>query len=205
VREAVDDRQDKGGVRRVVEPKGRKYNVNPPQGKVLDRTRQQKLYFYVDGKLYKTIRNDRAADLCRSWGFIENRVVDFPLSIVRRQSQQAFDTAEVCKLLNRTKQNIFLHLRRGAINLPYKIGVNGTGDPRIEFGLFKWSEDDVLALHEHYLTVGSGRPRKDGVIYSAARIPSRLELIAMMKQNKMYYVQDASGNFVPIFDQPDWT
>lgn len=189
----------------MAEPEGRKYNVKAPQGKVLNRTYYQKRYFFVDGKLYKTIRNDRPADLCRAWSYEDKRVVDFVLSDVRRQSQQAFDTAEVAKLLNRTKQNIFLHLRAGAINQPYKIGVQDTGDPKIEFGQFKWSEDDVLALHAHYLTVGSGRPRKDGVIYSAARIPSRLELVAMMKQNKMYYVQDAHGNFVPIFDQPDWT
>lgn len=184
---------------------GQKYSVRPPVGEVLKRTPTQKKYFYVDGKLYRTLRADRAADLCRAWSFEDSRIVNFVLSDVRRQSQQAFDTIEVCKLLNRTKENLFLHLGRGAINPPYKIGVQSKQPKVKEFGQYKWSEDDVLAMHEHYLSVGSGRPRKDGIIFSAVRIPSRLELIAMMKQNKMYYVQNSSGDFVPIFDQPDWT
>lgn len=185
--------------------KGQKYNVSQPILQVLDRSYTQKRYFYVDGKLYKTIKSDRPADLRRAWSYEDNRVVDFVLSDVQRRGQQAFDTSEVAKLLNRTKKNIMEHLSAGAINPPYKIGANEGKEAKHQFGYYKWSEDDVLALHAHYLTVGSGRPRKDGTIYSAARIPSRLELVAMMKQNKMYYVQTADGSFVPIFDQPDWT
>ena len=185
--------------------KGKKYNVKKPVVQVLDRSDYQKRYFYVDGKLYRTVRNDRPADLRRAWSYEDKRVVEFVLSDVRRKAQQAFDTIEVAKLLNRSKENILLHLGRGAINPPVKIGTQDSKVPKYEFGYYKWSEDDVLALHEHYLTVGSGRPRKDGIIYSAARIPTRLELIAMMKQNRMYYVKAADGTFVPIFDQPDWT
>lgn len=185
--------------------KGQKYDVNPPVIEVLKRSRYQTRYFYVDSKLYRTIKDDRPNDLRRCWSYEHNRVVDFSLSDVKRRGQQAFDTAEVARLLNRSKENIFMHLRQGAINPPVKISTNKKDDPRIDFGFYKWSEDDVLALHEHYLTVGSGRPRKDGMITSGARIPTRLELVAMMKQNRMYYVRTADGSFVPIFDEPDWT
>lgn len=180
--------------------KGQKYNVKAPTKGVLKRTAAQKRYFYLDSKLHKIIRSDRANDLMRAWSYVDEKMVVYVLSTLRRQMQQAFDTVEVCRLLNRTKQNVLLHLRNGAINQPYKIGVQENG-----FGHYKWSEDDVLALHEHYLTVGSGRPRKDGILSSAPRMPTKLELVAMMKQQMMYYVQDSNGNFVPIFDQPDWT
>lgn len=179
---------------------GKKYSVNPPVKGILDRSRAQKSYFYIDGKLHQTIKSDRPNDILRAWCFEDKKLVTFILSTLRKQWQQAFDTIEVCRLLNRTKQNIASHVKAGAINPPYKIGVQENG-----FGHFKWSEDDVIALHEHYLTVGSGRPRKDGILSAAPRLPSRLELIAMMKQQSMYYVRDAQGNFVPIFDQPDWT
>lgn len=185
--------------------KGQKYNLKQTDGELLKRTAAQKKYFYLDGKLYRTLRADRGTNLLHAWSYIDKAVVTFVLSDVKRHMQQAFDTQEVCTLINRTKQNIFKHLKAGAINPPYKIGVQSDDNPRYEFGYFKWSEDDVLALHEHYLTVGSGRPRKDGILSSAVRIPSRLELIAMMKHNKMYYVQNSQGEFVPIFDQPDWT
>lgn len=184
--------------------KGQSYHLRQTQGELLKRSAQQKRYFYLDGKLYRTLAANRSNDIIRAWCYPDKTICTFVLSSIKRAMQQAFDTREVCVLLNRTKQNIFLHLKRGAINPPYKIGVQNQPKQK-EFGLYKWSEDDVLALHEHYLTVGSGRPRKDGILFSAVRIPSRLELVAMMKQNKMYYVQDESGNFVPIFDQPDWT
>jgi hypothetical protein len=196
----VDDQQGKGSLRGVAGSKGQKYNVKAPKKGAMQRTASQKLYFYIDGKLHRTIRADRAQDLIRAWRYEDNRTVMFVFSDLKRSMQQAFDTSEVCRLLNRTKENIFLHLRRGAINPPYKIGVQENG-----FGHYKWSEDDVLALHEHYLTVGSGRPRKDGILSSATRLPTRLELVAMMKQQKMYYVMDDNGNFVPVFESPDWT
>lgn len=181
--------------------KGKKYDVGPPTVGPLKRTEASKKYFYVDSKLYRKIRADRPNDLLRAWSYADNAVVDFVWSDVRRRMQQAFDTREVCRLLNRTKKNVLEHLAAGAINPPYKIGVQeGT-----TFGHFKWSEDDVLALHAHYLTVGSGRPRKDGMLSAAARIPTRLELVAMIRQQRTIYVRDAEGNFVPIFDAPDWT
>lgn len=180
--------------------KGQKYNVNAPHKGAMQRTASQKQYFYIDGKLHRIVRADRAQDLVRAWCYEDNRTVAFIFSDLKRSMQQAFDTSEVCRLLNRTRENLLLHVKRGAINPPYKIGVQENG-----FGHFKWSEDDVLALHEHYLTVGSGRPRKDGILSSATRLPTRLELVAMMKQQKMYYVMDDNGNFVPVFESPDWT
>jgi hypothetical protein len=184
--------------------KGQKYNLRQTQGKLLKRSARLRQYFYLDGKLYRTIKADRANDIIVAFRFEDKTVCTFSMYSIKRQMQQAFTTAEVCVLLNRSKQNILKHLKEGAINPPYKIGVQNQPKQK-EFGFFKWSEDDVLALHEHYLTLGSGRPRKDGILFSAPRIPSRLELVAMMKQNSMYYVQDENGNFVPIFDQPDWT
>lgn len=191
----------------MADQEGKKYTLRRSQKKLLERTYYQRKYFYLDGQLYRIVKVDRPANVCRAWSYIDQRLVTFVWSDIRRMTQQAFDTEEVCVLLNRTKQNLFDHLRKGAINPPYKIGTNPnpSGEPRLDFGRYKWSEDDVLALHEHYLTVGVGRPRKDGILFSAPRIPSRLELIAMMKQQQMYYVRDADGNFVPIFEQPDWT
>jgi hypothetical protein len=179
----------------------KQYNIKPPVTEFLKRKPTAKKYFYVDGTLYRIVKQDRANNLLRAWCFEENKVVDFVWSDVKRGMQQAFNTIEVCQLLNRTKKNILEHIAAGAINPPYKIGVQADQ----KFGQFKWSEDDVLALHEHYLTVGAGRPRKDGTLRAAVRIPTRMELVAMMKQNRMVYIQDSEGNYVPIFDQPDWT
>lgn len=185
--------------------KGQKYNIGPPVTEFLKRTNNAKKYFFLDGKLYKIIWQNRAQDLLRAWSFEDEAVVQFIWSHARRHMQQAFNTLEVAKLLNRNKRNVLLQVARGNVKKPYKIYTQESDSERTEFGLFKWSEDDVLELHSFYLTGGNGRPRKDGMIRSAPRIPTRLELLAMMKQNRMIYIQDQEGNFVPVFEQPDWT
>jgi hypothetical protein len=189
----------------VAGTEGQKYDIKPPVIGLLQRAPSARKYFYIDGKLYRTLLSDRANDIIRAWSYEDKCIVQFVWTDAKRNMQQAFNTSEVCKLLNRTKKNLLEHLHAGDINLPYKIGAQKADIKKHEFGRYKWSEDDVLALHEHYLTVGTGRPRKDGILTAAPRIPSRMELIAMMKQNRMVYIQDASGSFVPIFDQPDWT
>lgn len=187
--------------------KGKKpYNLRRAEVKLLQRNANRRRYFYVDGNLYRAVAApDRANDFIRAWSYTDKRVVQFVWSDIQRNSQQAFDTSEVAILFNRSKKSVLEAITKGAISPPYKMGQHMNSDEKYRFGQFKWSEDDVLALHEYYLTLGRGRPRKDGILYSAPRIPTRLELLAMMKQNKMYYVQAADGSFVPIFDQPDWT
>lgn len=184
---------------------GKKYDIKPPVTEFLKRSQAAKKYFYVDGKLYRAIVTNRPANLMRAWSYEDNRMVDFVLTDVQRHMQQAYNTAEVAKLLNRTKKSIFSSLRDGVINPPYKIGVQESDTKKTEFGLYKWSEDDVIALHAYYLTVSAGRPRKDGIVNPPARLPTRMELVAMMKQNRIIYMQDVNGNFVPVFDTPDWT
>jgi uncharacterized protein (DUF1778 family) len=187
--------------------KGQKYNINQPQVEYVRRTPAKRAYFYIDGVLYKSVYQNRAGDVMRAWCFEEERMVDFVLSDVKRRAQQAFDTRDVGKLLNRNYKTILMRLSQGAINKPYMIyrRNNPMNNLNSFQGRYKWSEDDVLALHDFYLSTPGGRPRKDGLIQPGPRLPTRLELIAMMKQNRLTYIQDGDGNFVPLFDQPDWT
>ena len=147
----------------------------------------------------------RPTDLLRAWSFADEKVVDFSLSSVKQNSQQAYDTKEVAVLLNRSKNTLFQYLSKGAIPSPYKIGVQII-DGQEMFGHLKWSEDDVMAMHDYLLSeVGFGRKRGDGIVKSAKNIPSRMEVMAMMRQHRRYYVQDENGNFIPVFEQPDWS
>jgi hypothetical protein len=53
------------------------------------------------------------------------------------------------------------------------------------------------------LTVHRGRPRKDGTVTNS-NLMSRAELEALMKEDKILYTKDKSGEFVPVWKQPDW-
>lgn len=176
-----------------------KYNIGQPDFTPLERTAAQKAHFFVDGKLYRMVRQDRARDILSVWDYDEEKIAHFVLSDAKKRMKNAYDTIEVAKLLNRHRGSIQHYVSQGIINSPVRIyekGMNSKGHP---FTKMKWSEDDILALHEFLLTNGGGRPRKDGILYSAARLPSRKELLAMMRQQPMFYMRTADGEFVPVW------
>lgn len=180
-----------------------KYNVGAPDFTPLDRRPAQKAHFFMDQKLYRVLREDRARDILTVWDYEEDKVSHFILSDAKRKMKAAYDTIEVAKLLNRHRATVQGYVNRGAINSPYRIyekGMNSQGHP---FTKMKWSEDDVIALHEYLLYKGGGRPRKDGTMYAGTRLPSRKELLAMMRQQPMFYMRTAAGEFVPVWSAYD--
>lgn len=181
----------------------RKYGIAPPTLTPLKRSNRQREYFYLGEKLYKMLRQDRANDLLTAWDFAEEKIVSFVLSESKKRMKGAYDTVEVAQLLNRHRGTVQQYISKGIINSPVRIyekGENSQGHP---FDRMKWSEDDILALHTYLLTAGSGRPRKDGTLYSAARLPTRRELLALMRQQPMFYMKTASGEFVPVWSAYD--
>jgi len=177
----------------------RKYDIGPPNLRPLDRSAVQKSYFFLEGKLYKTLRQDRPRDILTAWDFEGDRIADFVLSDAKKKMKNAYDTVEVAQLLNRHRARIQGYVSRGDINSPIRIhhkGMNSKGTP---FSRMKWSEDDILALHEFMLTNGSGRPRKDGTMYAGARLPTRKELLALLRQQTMFYMRTESGDYIPVW------
>jgi hypothetical protein len=181
-----------------------RYNIKDPSKQpLLKRSPVQKLYFFLEGKLYKTLASYRAQDLLVAWDFEEEKTAHFLLSDAKRKMKNAYDTAEVAKILNRERRVVNQYVFEGKINSPKRIylqGKNAYGHP---FSRMKWSEDDVLALHEYLLTSGGGRPRKDGIMKPAARIPSRSELLAILKAQPMFYMRTADGDLVPVWSAYD--
>jgi hypothetical protein len=187
----------------VDEKRPSKYSIGPPNYNPGKRTIAQKNYFFLDGKLYKVIRQDKGANLLTCRDFNDEgklgKVVTFILSDAKRRMKNAYDTGEVAGMLNRNHAVIQTYVNKGFIAEPVQIypkGRNANGTP---FFVRKWSDDDILALHEFLLTLGAGRPRKDGVQYSATRIPTRQEVLAMLRNQPSFYMKTSSGEFVPVW------
>lgn len=183
----------------MVEQPNRKYNVGPPSTDPLERTAAQKKYFFLDQKLYKMLRQHRASDLLVAWDFEGDTIVHFILSDAKRKMKNAYDTKEVARLLNRSRFMIQQYVAKGAINPPMRIMESGKTVHGKPFNTMKWSEEDIVALHEYLLTNGGGRPRKDGTLYPGARLPTRQELLALLRHQPMFYMKTASGEFVPVW------
>lgn len=180
------------------------YNIGPPNLKPLKRSPGQKAFFFIEGTLYKMVHQDRARDLLSVQNMEKGGKLEFfVLSDAKRKMRNAYDTVEVAQLLNRNRATIQGYVSKGTIADPVRIyekGKNKYGKP---FTKMKWSEEDILALHDFLLTSGTGRPRKDGILRSATRIPSRKELLALLRNQPMFYMQTSDGEFVPVWSAYD--
>lgn len=183
----------------MVESASRKYDISGPDLRPLERTSGQKAYFFLEGKLYKMLKQSRAQDLMSAFDFAENKIKHFVLSDAKRKMKNAYDTVEVARLLNRNRVTVQGYVSKGIIPSPVRIHSKGQNSQGHPFTKMKWSEEDVLSLHEYLLTVGGGRPRKDGILYPAARLPSRKEVLALMRQQPLFYMKTAQGEMVPVW------
>jgi len=183
----------------MADPTPRKQNVGPPNNKPLTRSKGRQAYFFLDGRLYKIIRQDRPRDILTAKDIEKDKLVKFLLSDAKKRMKPAYDTKEVAYFLNRNRVTIQGYVINGKINSPVRVPKHGVNASGKTFDTLKWSEADIIALHEHMLYIGGGRPRKDGTLYAATRLPSRKELLAVLRQQPMFYMKTADGEMTPVW------
>lgn len=151
-------------------------------------------YFFYKGDLCKKIHINRGSDIITAWNYPKGEVQKFQYSDVKRNGERAFSTAEVQKLIRRGRRPIERALHEGMIPMPQQTYGLETRSP------FKylWTERDIMNLHDYLKTVHIGRPRHDGGI-NTRDLPSRAELRAMIRQDKILYVETEDGKFVPTW------
>ena len=156
-------------------------------------------YFYMNGKLHKILRVDKPKDLVECYIFKEKKRVLYAWTAVRKNRRPNFTRRDVAKFFNRHPVVISRYILQGKIPAPEKSFDLTTGKP----GDYHWSEEDILRLHDYLLTVHKGQPRRDGHITNY-RLPSRAELIAMMRTGSTVYIQSSDGTFVPMWRAEEW-
>jgi hypothetical protein len=157
-------------------------------------------YFYLNNKLHKVLRRSRAEDLIIAWDYQLGKRVAYSLADVNKNKQYAYSIKEVCQLIGKHEDTIKWHLYRGDIRFPQRIySLNGNKTP----GKYFWSQDDIRDMHDFFKTVHRGRPRIDGGI-TPGDMPSRAELEAMMNKENILYVKNNNGEFIPVWNQPEW-
>lgn len=158
-------------------------------------------YFFIEGKPYKALRRVRAADLLVAWSYEDRCKVNFINSEVRKRHQKAWTTSDVQRFLSSGRTKIQEAINEDYIPAPYKIeSLAGTGKK----WKYLWTEKDIFRLHDYFLTIHRGRPRKDGQTTTESKIPTRAELRARMNDEVSYFVQDSAGNFVKVWKEPEW-
>jgi hypothetical protein len=129
-----------------------------------------------------------------------NKRVAYNLADAYNRRQRAYTTGQVARLVNRHIDTVKRHLLAGDIRKP-QTAMSLDGTNRLLRYLF--SEDDIREVREFFLTVHRGRPRHDGQI-THHDIPSKAELEALLRNEKVLYTKNSDGEFMPIWKQPEW-
>lgn len=157
-------------------------------------------YFYLNGKLHKSLHINRGADRIITWCYPDKCRVAYTYSDVKKNKRPAFSSDEAAEMLNRRR----LALERAILN-------GDIEEPQHTYGLtttmrkhsYKWSEEDIIRAHAHFSTVHQGRPRNDGLV-TPKPMPSLRELRAMMRQEHILYVKGEDGEFRPVWRAQDF-
>lgn len=156
-------------------------------------------YFFINEQLHKAVFISRPHDLVFCWNYPEHKKMSYSWQYILHNHKRAWKTTEVAKMVNRDRRSISNYFMQKDIQKPQV--AYGLTEIQREHQYF-WREEDVMALHDYLLTVAIGRPRKDGG-FTIKPMPTRMELLAMMRQDTIVYVKTEEG-FVPAWREPGW-
>jgi hypothetical protein len=89
-------------------------------------------------------------------------------------------------LLNKHKVTIEDYILEGKIKAPSK--VYPIGNPESTWSKYMFNQSDILDLHQFILDAGHSK-----------EVPSKTELMALLKHNMILYTRTEEGNFVPVW------
>lgn len=156
-------------------------------------------YFFLNGHPHKILQKNNGADILVAWDYIDKKTVSYSLSLVRKNMEKAYVTGQVERMVNRTRVAMLSYITNGHIRPPFlTYSLNGKETPVC----YIWTEQDILDLHDMLLTRSRGRPRSDGrpVIN---QLPSKAELMAMMRNEAVFYTKTKDG-YKPVWQAQDW-
>lgn len=154
------------------------------------------LYFFYRDELHRELHKNRPADIITAWSYPQGKVCKYAYSEIRKNAEKAYRTSEVKKMLNRGRRALDRAIHDGNVPMPqnaYSL------DEKRRLTYYYWSEKDILRLHDYFSQVHIGRPRLDGRVTSGRGLPTKAELRAMMRNQKILYIQNDDGEFVPTW------
>ena len=150
------------------------------------RTRKRILYFFLNDKVHKTIRSNRAKDELIAWCYPDRKRVLYSYSQVEKYMGNAYTIKQVGEILGKHKVTIENYILAGKIKEPQK--VYPISNPDSTWNKFMFSDKDILDLHEFIADTGYSK-----------NLPSRAELLAILKHNLILYTKTEEGKFVPVW------
>lgn len=154
--------------------------------KTRSKTTKNFIYFFLNNKIHKVLKLSRAKDELIAWCYPDKKRVLYPYSQVKKNMENAYSAKEVAEVLQKHKVTIEDYILDGKIKRPQI--VYPIGNPESKWFKFMFSTSDVLDLHSFILDSG----------YSS-NMPSKTELLAILRHNMVLYTKTNDGQFVPVW------
>ena len=144
------------------------------------------LYFFLNGKIHKVLKSSRAKDELVAWCYPDKKRVLYSYNLAVKSMENAYTLVQAGRILNRHKVTLEEYILVGKIKSPQK--VYPIGNPESKWFKYMLSESDIVQVHEFILEAGH---TKD--------LPSKAELLALLKSNIILYTKTNDGKYVPVW------
>ena len=155
-------------------------------GRKRKHTSKNFLYFFINNKIHKVLKRSRAKDELIAWCYPDKKRVLYSYALVEKGMENAYSIQQASKFLNRHKVTIENYILDGKIKQPQI--VYPIGNPESTWNKYMLSESDILDIHQFILDAGYLRD-----------LPSKAELLALLKHNMILYTKDSEGKFIPVW------
>lgn len=169
------------------------------------KNRSAENYFFINGVAHKKLQVNRSTDMLTAWNYEERKVVSYIWSITRRNMEKVFLTGQVEDMYGFTRATMLSYITKGLIVPPYRTKNIRNPENKGSGSIYLWREADVLGLHDALIARGGpGRPRHDGTPSAHNNLPSKAEILAMMRNEVVLYTKTSDGEFKPVWQAHDW-
>jgi hypothetical protein len=174
--------------------KKKKWKNRPPQN-----------YFFLNDIPHKKIQVNRSTDVLLAWNYEERKVCSYVWSVAKKNMEKVFLTGQIDDMFGLTRATVLSYITKGLIPAPYRTKNIRNPEKKGSGSIYLWREKDVLGLHEALIARGGpGRPRHDGTPSAYNALPSKVELLAMMRNEVVLYTKTKDGEFKPVWQAHDW-
>ena len=153
------------------------------------RNSKQKVlrYFFLNDKIHKVLRASRSKDELVAWCYPDKKRVMYSYAQVKKYMETAYTIREASAMLNRHRVTIQDYILDGKVATPQKIYPIGDSD-NPNWSMYMFSSKNILDIHEHILDSGH-----------SSEVPSKAELLGLLKNNFILYTKTEDGKFVPVW------
>ena len=144
-------------------------------------------YFFLNDKIHKVLSSSRSKDEIVAWCYPDKKRVLYPYSQVKKNMETAYTIVQVASMLNKHRVTIQDYILEGKVMTPTKIYPIGEPDSE-SWSKYMFNQKNILDIHQHILDSGH-----------SAEIPSRAELLGLLKNNFILYTKTDEGKFIPIW------